>query len=96
MKCSIETSCEVSIDLQTVDTQAFCFKCYGLYQKGIKKTIFEKYKCSDNPNIIKTPIQDICRNCGTIEMTFTDYSSFLENDEYQKNILYKSKKVHVP
>ena len=29
-------------------------------------------------------------------MTFTDQSSFLENDEHQTNVLYKSKKVHVP
>ena len=29
-------------------------------------------------------------------MTFTDQPSFLENDEYQTNVLYKSKKVHVP
>ena len=64
--------------------------------KELKKTIFEKYKYCDNPNIIKTPIQDICTNCGNIEITFTDQPSFLENDEYQTNILYKSKKVHVP
>ena len=29
-------------------------------------------------------------------MTFTDRPSFLENDEYQANVLYKSKKVHIP
>ena len=29
-------------------------------------------------------------------MRFSDQPSFLENDEYQTNILYKSKKVHVP
>ena len=95
MKCSIETSCD-NPHLQTVDNQVFCFNCYGLYQKGIKKSIFQKYKCCDNPNRLKTPIQDICTNCGNIEMSFTDQPSFLENDEYQKNILYKSKKVHVP
>ena len=95
MKCSIETSCD-NHHLQTVDNQVFCFNCYGLYQKGIKKSIFQKYKCCDNPNILKTPIQDNRRNCGNIEMTFTDQPSFLENDEHQTNILYKSKKVHVP
>ena len=29
-------------------------------------------------------------------MRFSDQPSFIENDEYQTNILYKSKKVHVP
>ena len=29
-------------------------------------------------------------------MTFSNQQSFLENDEYQTNVLYKSKKVHVP
>ena len=94
MKCSIETSCD-NPHLQTVDNQVFCFNCYGLYKKGIK-SIFQKYKCCDNPNILITPIQNICTNCGNIEMLFTDQPSFLENDEYQTNILYKSKKVHVP
>ena len=29
-------------------------------------------------------------------MTFTDQPSFLEDDKYQTNVLYKSKKLHVP
>ena len=29
-------------------------------------------------------------------MTFSNQQSFLENDEYQTNVLYKSKKVYVP
>ena len=95
MICSINSNCGNS-HLQTVDNQVFCFNCYGLYEKNIKKPIFEKYKCCDNLNIIKTPIQDICNNCGNIEMIFSNQPSFLENDEYQTNILYKSKKVHVP
>ena len=36
MKCSIETSCS-NPKLETVDNQVFCFNCYGLYQKGVKK-----------------------------------------------------------
>ena len=95
MKCSLETTCK-SPHLEKVDDQVFCFNCYGLYETGIKKKIFEKYQCCDDPNIIKTPIQDICRNCGNIEMRFVDQLSFLENDEYQTSVLYKSKKVHVP
>ena len=43
-----------------------------------------------------TRIQNICRNCGNIEIPIINEPSFLENDEYQINILYKSKKVHVP
>ena len=95
MKCSVETTCD-NPHLETVDNQVFCFNCYGFYEKGVKKTIYQKYQCCDQPNILETPIQNICRNCGNIEMTFTDQPSFLENDEYQTNVLYKSKKVHVP
>ena len=95
MSCSIKSTCD-NPHLQTVDNQVFCFNCYGLYQKGIKKAIFQKYKCFDNPNILKTPVQDICTNCGNIEMTFNEQPTFLENDEYQTNILYKSEKVLVP
>ena len=91
MICSINFNCG-SPHLQTVDNQEFCFNCYGLYEKNIKKPIFEKYKCCDNPNIIKTPIQDICTNCGNIEMIFSNQPNLLENDEYQTNILSKSKK----
>ena len=95
MKCSVETTCS-NPKLEAVDNQVFCFNCYGLYEKSIKKTIFQKYQCCENPNILETPIQNICRNCGNIEKTFTDRPSLLENDEYQTNILYKPKKVHVP
>ena len=95
MKCSIETSCS-NPKLETVDTQVFCFNCYGLYKKGFKKTVYVKHQCYDEPNILETPIQNICKNCGNIEMRFSDQPSFLENDEYQTNILYKSKKVYIP
>ena len=94
MKCSVETTCS-NPHLEKVDNHVFCFNCHGLYESGIKKTIY-KNQCYDNPNILETPIQTICRTCGNIEMTFTDQPSFLENDEYQTNVLYKSKKVHVP
>ena len=39
MKCSIETSCD-NPHLQTVDTQVFCFNCYGLHHKRIKEDNF--------------------------------------------------------
>ena len=95
MKCSVETTCD-NPHLQKVNNQVFCFNCYGLYQAGVKKKIFEKNQCCDNPNILKTRIQNTCRNCGNIEIPIINEPSFLENDEYQTNILYKSKKVHVP
>ena len=95
MKCSIKTTCD-NPHLEKVNSQIFCFNCYGLYGSGIKKKLFIKNRCCDEPNIIKTPVQDICRNCGNIEMRFVDQPSFLENDEYQTNILYKSKKVDIP
>ena len=82
--------------LESVDNQIFCFNCYGLYEKGIKKVIYQKFECCDNPNILETLIQNICTNCSNIEMVYTEEPSFLENDEYQTNVLYKSKKVHVP
>ena len=95
MKCSLENTCS-NPKLETIDNQIFCFNCYGIYEKGIKKVIYQKFECCDNPNILETPIHNICTNCGNIEMVYTEEPSFLENDEYQTNILYKSKKVHVP
>ena len=94
MKCSVETTCDNPY-LEKVDNQVFCFNCYGLYESGIKKTIY-KNQCCDDPNILYTKIQNICRNCGNIEIPIINEPSFLENDEYQTNILYKSKKVHIP
>ena len=95
MKCSLENTCSNPM-LESVDNQIFCFNCYGIYEKGIKKVIYQKFECCDNPNILKTPIQNICTNCGNTEMVYTEEPSFLENYEYQTNVLYKSKKVHVP
>ena len=79
-----------------IDNQIFCFNCYGLYEKGLKKQVIQKYQCCDNPNILETAIQDICRNFFTIHMKFDDKPTYLENDEYQTNILFKRKKVHEP
>ena len=75
MKCCLETTCSNPM-LESVDNQIFCFNCYGLYEKGIKKTIYQKYQCCDNPNILETPIQNICTNCGNIEMIYTEEPSF--------------------
>ena len=60
MKCSVETTCD-NPHLEKVNNQVFCFNCYGLYEPGIKKKIFEKNQCCDDPNILKTRIQNICR-----------------------------------
>ena len=60
MKCSVETMCS-NPHLEKVNNQVFCFNCYGLYESGIKKKIFEKNQCCDDPNILKTRIQNICR-----------------------------------
>ena len=95
MKCSVETTCS-NPHLEKVNNQLFCFNCYGLYESGIKKKIIYKNQCCDDLNILKTRIKNICRNCGNIEIPIINEPSFLENDEYQTNILYKSKKVHVP
>ena len=35
-------------------------------------------------------------NCGTIHQKIINELPYLENDEYQTNVLHKSKKVHIP
>ena len=84
--------------LQAVDNQIFCFNCYGTYEKGqkISNQKIDKYQCCETPNIVFTDLYDICYECGTIHEKIVNQLPYLENDEYQTNILYKSKKVHVP
>ena len=75
---------------------SFLFQLLWFISGRSKEKNFEKNQCCDDPNILYTRIQNICRNCGNIEIPIINEPSFLENDEYQTNILYKSKKVHVP
>ena len=95
MKCSIETTCE-NLKLVTIGNEIFCFNCHVLYEKRIKKSIYQPYQCCDNPNIIISNLYDICYTCGVLYEKIINEIPYLENDEYQTNILHKSKKIHIP
>ena len=99
MKCSVETNC-IDPNLEVIGDHVFCFNCYGGYEKDFKKPstqqVIQRYQCCNEPGILETPIQDICRSCYTVHMKFDDKPTYLENDEYQTNVLYKVKKIHVP
>ena len=65
--------------------------------KNISKSVqVNKYQCCDDVNILFQDDYDICVNCYTIHKKFVDTPTYLENDEFQTNILYKTKKVHLP
>ena len=49
--------------------------------------------CCNNPNINS---DGICISCGAIHQIYINKLEFQENDAYQTNILYKTKKVHNP
>ena len=95
MKCTVETTCQ-NPKLETIGNEIFCFNCQGLYKKGIKKVIYQPYQCCENPNIIFSNLYDICYNCGTLNEKIMNELPYLENNEYQTNILHKSKKIHTP
>ena len=44
-------------------------------------------------NILFQDDYDICVNCYTIHEKFVDTPTYLENDEFQTNILYQSKNI---
>ena len=95
MKCTIEFTCK-NPKLETIGNEIFCFNCHGLYEKGLKKPIYQSYQCCENPNIVFSNLYDICYQCGTLHEKILNEIPYLENDEYQTNILHKSKKVHMP
>ena len=37
-----------------------------------------------------------CLSCGTIGQNYSNKLDYMENDEYQTNVLNKSKKIHIP
>ena len=49
--------------------------------------------CCNNMNISS---KGICISCGNIHQIFTNKLDYKENDSYQTNVLYKTKKVHNP
>ena len=95
MKCTLETTCS-NPELETIDNEVFCFNCYGLYEKGIKKKLHKLYECCENPNIIFGDLNDVCISCGAIHQKIVNEIPYLEDDQYQTNVMYTAKKVHIP
>ena len=98
MSCS-ETSYCSNPNIINIDDNLFCLNCYASFKKdkNISKPVqVNKYQCCDNVNIIYQDNYDYCVNCGTIHEKFVDTPTYLENDEFQTNILYKQKKIHLP
>ena len=96
MSCSETNYCS-NPNIINTDNNLFCLNCYGSFKKDktISKPVqVNKYQCCDNVNIIYQDNYDYCVNCGTIYEKFVDTPTYLENDEFQTNILYKTKKVH--
>ena len=65
---------------------------YVKNKKEKKKNI--RYGCCDNMNFSET--RGYCLSCGTIDQVYSNELHYVENDEYQTNVLNKSKKVHIP
>ena len=96
--CSIESRCENPIIVET-DDEKFCFNCYQSFKKSEEKSIknkINKYNCCENPNIIFGDIHDICMSCGTIHQKIINEIPYLEDDQYETNVILTSKKVHIP
>ena len=102
MECSAKTRCS-NPKLTNMEDEFFCFNCYQSFKKEEKKE--EKdykpkkvnpYQCCETPDIHFGDLNDVCTNCGSIYEKIMNELDYLENDEYQTNILTKSKKVHVP
>ena len=77
----------------------FVFNCYGSFKKSEEKSIknkINKYNCCENPNIIFGDTNDICMSCGTIHQKIVNETPYLEDDQYQTNVMYTAKKVHIP
>ena len=96
--CSTESRCE-NPNTIVIDDEKFCFNCFQTFKKSEEKTIkikINKYDCCKNPNIIFGDLNDICINCGSIHQKIINELPYLEDDQYQTNILHKSKKIHIP
>ena len=98
MKCTSNTYCS-NPNIDNIGNEVFCFNCFGSYNKSEKflksQKVTNKYQCCDKPNILYLETYDLCKNCGSIHQKFTDTPTY-QDDKFQKNILYKQKKVHIP
>ena len=101
MECSAKTRCS-NPKLVNMEEEFFCFNCYQSFIKEEKKEENVKpkkaniYQCCESPNIQLGNLNDNCTNCGAIYEKILNELEYMENDEYQTNVLTKSKKVHVP
>ena len=96
--CSIESRCK-NPNIIVVDDEKFCFNCYQSFKKSEEKPIktkINKYNCCENPNIIFGDLNDICISCGAIHQKIVNEIPYLEDDQYQTNVMYTAKKVHIP
>ena len=99
MICSNEDSC-LNPKLVNMEEEFFCFNCYGSFTKKEEENEeprrVNKYNCCESHDIQFGDLNDVCMNCGTIHQKIINELSYLENNEYETNVLHKSKKIHVP
>ena len=102
MECSAKTRCS-NPKLTNMEDEFFCFNCYQSFikeekkeEKDYKPKKVNPYQCCETPDIHFGDLNDVCTNCGSIYEKISNKLSYMENDEYQTNVLTKSKKVHVP
>ena len=100
MECSAKTRCS-NPKISNIGDEFFCFNCYQSFIKEEKEENDQPekvniYQCCSNPNIHFGDLNDVCTNCGSIYEKMVNELPYLENNEYETNVLHKSKKVHVP
>ena len=94
--CSISSKCN-NPNTIVIDDEKFCFNCLQSFKKSEEKIIkINKYNCCENPNIIFGDLNDICISCGSIHQKIINELAYLEDDQYQTNVMLTSKKVHIP
>ena len=103
MECSVGNRCS-NPKISKMGDEFFCFNCYQSFKKeekneeknykNLKKVNI--YECCETPDIHFGDLNDVCTNCGSIYEKMLNELSYMEDDEYQTNVLTKSKKIHVP
>ena len=85
--CSISSKCN-NPNTIVIDDEKFCFNCYQSFKKSEEKTIkINKYNCCENPNIIFGDLNDICISCGSIHQKIINETPYLEDDQYETNVM---------
>ena len=94
--CSISSKCK-NANTIVVDDEKFCFNCFQTFKKSEEKTFkINKYNCCKNPNIMYGDLNDVCISCGAIHQKIVNEIPYLEDDQYQTNVMYTAKKIHIP